>query len=260
MAAAMCGGSPLRMASVTKSLRKSCGVKDNGALLASVSPLAATARLRQALTVARDMCRCSLLKVRWNRNGIGGLHTRSSSSSALTSGTAALPPRTRWMIAVRTSPSSGETSSRRSASVLRRRDLQHGDDLAGGGQGVGDEAVVCQHPTDLYALNILELSAPMTAGALAQQTRLSTGATTRLIDRLEQRGHVRRIPDPTDRRRVTIEVLPNPAGASDELFGPARRRLAEVFSRFDANQLKVLFEYFEKATTAYLQATEETRR
>jgi len=116
------------------------------------------------------------------------------------------------------------------------------------------------HPTDLYALNALELSGPLTAGALAEQTGLTSGATTRLIDRLAQHGHVRRVADPADRRRILIEVVPHPAFDADDTFGPARRRLAEVFARYSAEQLKVLFDYFDHAATAFQKATEETRR
>lgn len=116
------------------------------------------------------------------------------------------------------------------------------------------------HPTDLYALNILELSGSLTAGALAEQTGLTTGATTRLIDRLERGGHVRRVADSTDRRRILIEAVPDPTFDADDIFGPARRRLAEVFARYNADQLRILFDYFDQAAAAFQKATEETRQ
>ncbi len=46
------------------------------------------------------------------------------------------------MIAVRTSASSRETRQQPLGVGLGRGDLQHRYDLTGGGQGVGDEAVV----------------------------------------------------------------------------------------------------------------------
>jgi hypothetical protein len=42
---------------------------------------------------------------------------------------------------------------------------------------------------------------------------LTTGAVTRVIDRLEQAGYVRRVPDPADRRRVIVEVVPDKIAA-----------------------------------------------
>ena len=47
-----------------------------------------------------------------------------------------------------------------------------------------------------------------TAGRLSEITGLTSGAVTRVIDRLEQAGYVRRVPDPADRRRVIVEVVP----------------------------------------------------
>lgn len=116
------------------------------------------------------------------------------------------------------------------------------------------------HPTDLYALNTLELSGSLTAGALAEQTGLTTGATTRLIDRLERGGYVRRVADPTDRRRIVIEAVPDRTFDADDIFGPARRRLAEVFASYNADQLKILLDYFERAAAAFQKATEESRQ
>jgi DNA-binding MarR family transcriptional regulator len=43
-------------------------------------------------------------------------------------------------------------------------------------------------------------------GALAKIEELSTGAMTNRLDRLEQAGLVRRLPDPDDRRAVQVEL------------------------------------------------------
>jgi hypothetical protein len=78
--AAMCGGSPERMASVTKIRRKSCGVN-----FSPLKPGCTSARARQrrsiifwivpTLKTAGTVPFC-----RWNRNGIGGLQTLSCGS------------------------------------------------------------------------------------------------------------------------------------------------------------------------------------
>src|SRR5579872_4168217 len=62
--------------------------------------------------------------------------------------------------------------------------------------------------TDLRCLNIIENSRGLTAGELAAQSGLTAGAVTGVVDRLEQHGYARRLPDPTDRRRVRVEVTP----------------------------------------------------
>ncbi|WP_226900320.1 MarR family transcriptional regulator [Nonomuraea phyllanthi] len=66
--------------------------------------------------------------------------------------------------------------------------------------------------TDYHALNLLDLTGPLTSGELAVRAGLTTGATTRLIDRLERGGHARRVPDPADRRKVMVESAGTPEG------------------------------------------------
>ena len=62
--------------------------------------------------------------------------------------------------------------------------------------------------SDVDALEVLIDTGAATAGRLAELMGLTTGAVTRVIDRLEQAGYVRRIPDPADRRRVIVELIP----------------------------------------------------
>lgn len=110
--------------------------------------------------------------------------------------------------------------------------------------------------TDYYALNLLDLSGPLTSGDLAVGTGLTTGATTRLIDRLEKGGLVRRVPDPTDRRKVIVESVARPEGLEQVLAG-TRRRLGEVIEGMAEGDRAVLFRYFAQAADAYQSATEE---
>lgn len=112
--------------------------------------------------------------------------------------------------------------------------------------------------SDLYVLNILELDGPMTPGEIIARTGLTTGPTTRLIDRLEAAGYVRRVPAPDDRRKVIVEPVDRPA-ALDEAMAPARRRVGELFHGYTPEQLAVLFDYFERATAAYRESNDELR-
>ncbi|WP_433247726.1 MarR family winged helix-turn-helix transcriptional regulator [Streptosporangium sp. CA-135522] len=112
--------------------------------------------------------------------------------------------------------------------------------------------------TDLYALNTLELTGAMTPGELAVRTGLTTGPTTRLIDRLEQAGYVRRVPSPDDRRKVIVELIGKPAGL-DAVMAPARHRVGEILRGYSPEQLETLFDYFTRAAAAYQEATDELR-
>lgn len=110
--------------------------------------------------------------------------------------------------------------------------------------------------TDYFALNLLDLTGPQTSGELARWTGLTTGATTRLIDRLEKGGHVRRVLDPADRRKVMVEMAKPPESVDRAIEG-ARRRLGAVIAEYGPRQQSTLFDYFGKASEAYRESTEE---
>ena len=68
-----------------------------------------------------------------------------------------------------------------------------------------DEAVALQfglNRTDLRCLGILYRRGRVTAGELAEESGLTPGAITTVLDRLERGGFANRVPDPADRRRV----------------------------------------------------------
>lgn len=68
------------------------------------------------------------------------------------------------------------------------------------------------------------------AGTLADHLRLSTGAMTNRLDRLEAAGLIQRLPDPNDRRGTLIEPTDAGHAAWDEAVGTQARREA-MFSK-----------------------------
>jgi DNA-binding MarR family transcriptional regulator len=63
-------------------------------------------------------------------------------------------------------------------------------------------------PTQLSALATIERDGPLTLGALAAVERVQPPTITAAVGRLEQRGLVRRRPDPGDRRVARVEITP----------------------------------------------------
>ena len=114
-------------------------------------------------------------------------------------------------------------------------------------------------PTEWYAVSLITLAGQMSSGDLAARAGLTTGATTRLIDRLEKAGYVRRASDPADRRRVIVEAAAETFPDIEEAVGPARRLIGEVLDRYTPEQREVLFDYFAHAAPAYWAAAEEIR-
>lgn len=84
-------------------------------------------------------------------------------------------------------------------------------------------------------------SEPISIGALAQVTVTKQPTVTRLLDRMEARGHVERLPHESDRRITLVRITPAGAKAVAHLMELAREheyRLLEPFGLARAEELK----------------------
>ena len=96
-----------------------------------------------------------------------------------------------------------------------------------------------------------------TPGALAAELELSTGAMTSRLDRLEREGHLRRVPDPQDRRSVVVELTPEGRAAWDRAAGVQARREAFFASALSQSEQRKLNDLLRKLLLA-LEAAVET--
>jgi DNA-binding MarR family transcriptional regulator len=103
--------------------------------------------------------------------------------------------------------------------------------------------------TAYRCLDILDQEGPMTAGRLAERARLSPGAMTALLDRLEDKGLARRTRDSEDRRRVLVEVTPELRKRAELLYG-APEEAAQALAAFSDEQLEFLIG-FMRGSVAY---------
>lgn len=88
------------------------------------------------------------------------------------------------------------------------------------------------------------------AGLLARDMRLSTGAMTNRLDRMEAAGLIRRLPDPSDRRGTLIEPTEAGHAAWDKSASTQARReamVASVLSPADRAQLHGLLRQLMRA-------------
>lgn len=103
-------------------------------------------------------------------------------------------------------------------------------------------------PTDHKALDLIVKSEEgVTAGKLAEMTRLTTGAVTGVIDRLEKAGFVRRVYDKNDRRRVIIQFVPENAGKLFAVFETMKEQTALMLEEYTNAELKVVADFIEKS-------------
>ena len=118
-------------------------------------------------------------------------------------------------------------------------------------QAVGER--IGMHSTDIETMDLLNMLGPLTAGELSEHTGLSSGATTRLIDRLERAGYVRRRPDESDRRRVIIEPIWDNLDALGALYEPLAEGLSQLWSSFSEHELAVILDFVRKSNTFIAQ-------
>jgi DNA-binding MarR family transcriptional regulator len=85
-----------------------------------------------------------------------------------------------------------------------------------------------------------------TAGQLAEQLRLTTGAVTGLIDRMEAAGYFRRNGDPTDRRKVVIQLTPKGRERERRIYGPLGQAWAGELSAYSPEELAVIRNFLRK--------------
>jgi len=86
---------------------------------------------------------------------------------------------------------------------------------------------------------------PMTPGQLAQVTELPSSTTTRVLDRLEAKGLVRREPDPGDRRKTWVHAVPLDHPEIGAAYATILRQMEEVHSGFTVAELKTVIRYLD---------------
>ena len=88
----------------------------------------------------------------------------------------------------------------------------------------------------------------LTAGALGRAVDLSSASVTALVDRLERAGHVRRVRDPQDRRRVVLEMSESAMAAGGQFFGGLQRDLVAAMEGYADEELTAVRRFLTEMT------------
>jgi DNA-binding MarR family transcriptional regulator len=102
--------------------------------------------------------------------------------------------------------------------------------------------------TDGRCLDVIDQRPGLTAGELAAAVGLSPGAVTTALDRLEQRGLVRRTRDSEDRRRVMVETTEEANRAAWEAYGPLGEMGAPLIEEMSDKELATLIRFLRGGT------------
>jgi DNA-binding MarR family transcriptional regulator len=119
---------------------------------------------------------------------------------------------------------------------------------------------VGQRFADLHGLNRTDVRAlvaimdaarqgqALTAGQLGEAVNLRSASVTALVDRLEKVGHVRRVRDSVDRRRVALQMSESAMTAGGQHFGGLARDLVAAMEGYSDAELAVVRRFLEDMT------------
>lgn len=117
------------------------------------------------------------------------------------------------------------------------------------------------HRTDLNALAVImrhtAKGAVVTPGILRKELHLSSPATTALIDRLDQSGHVVRERLGSDRRQVQLRMTPKAFQDGGAMFMPLSRHMGTAMAEFSAEELETVTRFMTAMVEATIAARQE---
>ena len=99
---------------------------------------------------------------------------------------------------------------------------------------------------------------PLTPSEISDRTFRSSATMTSILDVLERRGWVRRVPNPEDRRSVLVEITDDGHAVTDRFLPGIRKIERAVMGGLSTNELAVLMDILTKIleNTARVCATE----
>jgi DNA-binding MarR family transcriptional regulator len=108
------------------------------------------------------------------------------------------------------------------------------------------------HATEVRALRVLsDSSAELTVGELGSRLGLTTGATTRMVDRMERAGCVARVRGKVERRAVYVHMTEQAWSMAEAFFGQIGGAvIATLGEEFTAEELAVVTRFLTSAEKA----------
>ncbi|MGP6175124.1 MarR family winged helix-turn-helix transcriptional regulator [Corynebacterium sp. A21] len=120
---------------------------------------------------------------------------------------------------------------------------------------LGNEMVARQHGllvTDLQTLHLLVLREDVrTPRQISATTGMPASTVTKLVDRLEAAGYLRRTADPNDRRRTILELVPEKIEPLRHLYGRSDDEFDALTRTFNHSELETIISYLESVSAFY---------
>lgn len=120
---------------------------------------------------------------------------------------------------------------------------------------LGNEKVARAHGlpvTDLQTLHLLVLRDDVRRPSqISNVIGMPTSTVTKLIDRLETSGYVRRRPDPTDRRKTVLELVAENIAPLRALYGKTDQEFDALSKQFTPDELDTVARYLDAVSGFY---------
>lgn len=109
--------------------------------------------------------------------------------------------------------------------------------------------------TESKTLDLLQREGPLSPGDLARRTGLAPASVTGMLHRLQEKGFVRRRPDPGDGRRLIVTIDHDVVSRYQGLFEGLMRELSAVYEDYTDDELALVAGWVERVTEAQQRAT-----
>ena len=126
--------------------------------------------------------------------------------------------------------------------------LATADHLIDMGPGGGPDGghVLAAGPPGQVARNPASVTGPW----LAEHLGLTTGAMTKMLDRLQRAGYITRSADPHDRRRIIVTTVPATLAEHAWRWEGMGKRMNDVIARYSASELAAILDFMRAGRQA----------
>jgi DNA-binding MarR family transcriptional regulator len=105
-------------------------------------------------------------------------------------------------------------------------------------------------PADLECVSLLAIEGPSSPSWLAAQLGLTTGAMTKMLDRLQRAGYITRSADPGDRRRITVTAVPARLAEHLWRYDGMGNRMNDIIARYNGAELAAILDFMSAGRQA----------
>jgi len=112
---------------------------------------------------------------------------------------------------------------------------------------MGDDGLT---PRSFSALSLVVERPGITQSDVSRCLGIERSGLVAMIDDLERRGHLRRVPVPGDRRVQALQATPDGCAAYDRMLAEVRAHEARVLATLDADERETLVTLLRKLRTA----------